>query len=113
MDSVRCERSGMCVCVCVCVCVCGSVWVYIHMCISVRMCHLCPHLILLHLILPLAANPLCDMRATSATLNLLGGAYAADSSQCGLFPLTVVDAILQTLRCVCTSTTNCAAGFHS
>jgi len=25
-------------------------------------------------------------------------AYAADSSQCGLFPLTVVDAILSTLR---------------
>jgi len=31
-------------------------------------------------------------------LNLLSGAYAADSSQCGLFPLRVIDAILQALR---------------
>ena len=47
----------------------------------------------------LAENTKCDMRMTGPTLNLLGGGYAGDSANCGLFPIRVVDAILQALRC--------------
>jgi len=41
---------------------------------------------------PLIHLPLCS------SLNFLGGAYAADSTNCGLFVLRVVDAILQAIR---------------
>lgn len=47
----------------------------------------------------LAENTECDMRITGPALTFLGGGYGGDSANCGLFPIRVVDAILQALRC--------------
>ncbi|KAF5843582.1 hypothetical protein DUNSADRAFT_12843 [Dunaliella salina] len=46
----------------------------------------------------IAGNKLCDMRMVGSTLNFLSGAFAADVSKCGQYPLRVVDAILQGIR---------------
>uniref|UniRef100_A0A7S3QNZ4 Ionotropic glutamate receptor C-terminal domain-containing protein n=1 Tax=Dunaliella tertiolecta TaxID=3047 RepID=A0A7S3QNZ4_DUNTE len=48
--------------------------------------------------LMIAGNEQCDMRMVGSSLNFLAGAFAADSSNCGLFVLRVADAILQAIR---------------